>query len=28
MKKVFKKASEAILTIIVEGRDKAMNQFN
>lgn len=28
LKKVFKKSSEAISTIVAEGREKAMNQFN
>ena len=28
LKKVFKRAAEAIQTIVVEGREKAMNQFN
>lgn len=28
LKKVFKKATEAIQTIVEEGREKAMNQFN
>lgn len=28
LKKVFKKATEAIQTLVEEGREKAMNQFN
>ena len=28
LKKIFKRASEAIATIIIEGREQAMNQFN
>jgi hypothetical protein len=28
MKKTFKKTSEGIQTLILEGRDRAMNEFN